>query len=315
MNIKQKLEPLLIAVSITVILAVELVVNMVTMATMSPGPVESIGFIAMAVVIVALGIPSYLMGKRGLWLCFVVLAVFLNTSFILESLRVQSEKITANNDTEIVRLDGLIDEAAKKIDEYDAEYSKAVSDKNMARIAEKTAAKEDEKASYEAARKARISLIDSGKVHVTITGNDVFIAIPRAAGITMPAAPIQLVFFLLLFGSSQRALVVFSSRGAKKEVPEPEPVKKEQKAPPKEKRLRNQDDATRFVKTTWHNIRNGRGNRAVNEKSFFRMNPGYNRETWKNYWLLCEAIGAINNGLITETDEGQVISQLKSQPM
>lgn len=319
---KTKLEPALIGLALTVILGVELVVNSVSMAVMAPGELEKIGFIAMALVIVALGIPSYLLDHKGLWLCFMVMAVFLETSFIVESLRVQSTKSHPEQDYEVKRLDNLITEASTKETELQAEYNKAISGENMTRLKDTLDKKIAERQGYESTRATRIKEVVSNPI---ITGAGVFVAIPRGSGLFTEeqtrsmSGPIQILFFGLLFGASQRALVVFAGRGKKladkkpMEV-EPEPAlapipNSEPAHPP---RRFGRTDESKWISGTWTYVKHGRSpiNAMVKKESFLKSYPSFPADKWDELFGRACRAGLIVKDIIQEVDQERALARL-----
>jgi len=310
-------EKALIVLSITIILSVELMVNCVSMAILSPGDVEKFGFIAMALVIVFLGLPSYLIGKKGLWICFVILAVFLNTSFIVESLMVQSAKSNPELDYEVKRLDKLISDSATAEVDLQIQYNNATQAANMALLDGQIKAKQKERGNNDLLRIERIKEVSTNPV---IKGSNVFVAIPRSSGlfsdesIDKMSGPIQLCFFLLLFVSSQIALVAFSKKGKEaKEKTSAPPETKPNAVPPK--RLTAPDDISRFVSITWTYLRNNRGNAAVTRESFQKYTDKspkkYSMETWDKLMAQAVLIGLISNGRIMEPNQSVAIKKLQ----
>jgi len=310
----------LIGISITTILTVELAVNCVSMAILAPGHVERIGFVAMALVIVFLGLPAYLIGKRGLWVCFVVLAVFLNTSFIVESLRVQSAKANPELDYEVKRLDGLITQAMTDEADLQRQYQEATQAANMDNLDGQIKSKQTERQVNEALRRGRIAEVTSNPV---IKGSDVFVAIPRSTGllsqetITKMSGPIQLAFFLLLFISSQLALVAFTKKGKEQPVIKDSLITQPRRRISKATSTPLDADIARWVGGTWAYARPTANNpprsprgAIVPKSSFFKQVKNFPEPLYDELMTKAISLGLIVDGLVTERDTEKVIVKI-----
>jgi hypothetical protein len=204
----------LVGISLIVLLAVDLILNMVAMAILSPGPFERLGFIAVGVIIVALGVPAYLRGFKGLWLTFAILSAFLNTSFILEGTKSQSSAITVETDSEIKRLDTLAQAKENALADWQAQYAKAIAGANMERIKDQLDQTRAELSKIQLDRSARYAIIEKGEARQAISADDVFLAVPVSLGIVkFPVSIIKLAFFGSLFFAMQRAIVIFAKGG------------------------------------------------------------------------------------------------------
>lgn len=204
----------LVGLSLTVLLAVDLVLNMVAMAILSPGPIERVGFVAVGVIIVALGVPAFLRGFKGLWLTFAILSAFLNTSFILEGTKSQASAITVETDSEIKRLDTLAAAKENALSDWQAQYAKAIAGANMERIKDQLDQTRAELSKIQLDRNARYAIIEKGEARQVISSDDVFLSVPVALGIqNFPVSVIKLLFFGSLFFAMQRAIVIFAKGG------------------------------------------------------------------------------------------------------
>jgi hypothetical protein len=204
----------LVGLSLTVLLAVDLVLNMVAMAILSPGPIERVGFVAVGVIIVALGVPAFLRGFKGLWLTFAILSAFLNTSFILEGTKSQASAITVETDSEIQRLDTLAATKESALSDWQSQYAKAVAGANMERIKDQLDQTRAELSKIQLDRSARYAIIEKGDARQVISSDDVFLSVPVALGIEdFPVSIIKLAFFGSLFFAMQRAIVIFAKGG------------------------------------------------------------------------------------------------------
>lgn len=204
----------LVGLSLTVLLAVDLVLNMVAMAILSPGPIERVGFVAVGVIIVALGVPAFLRGFKGLWLTFAILSAFLNTSFILEGTKSQASAITVETDSEIKRLDTLAAAKENALSDWQAQYAKAIAGANMERIKDQLDQTRAELSKIQLDRSARYAIIEKGEARQVVSSDDVFLSVPKAIGIeNFPVSVIKLLFFGSLFFAMQRAIVIFAKGG------------------------------------------------------------------------------------------------------
>jgi len=207
----------LVGLSLTILLAVDLVLNMVAMAILSPGPIERVGFVAVGVIIVALGVSAFLRGFKGLWLTFAILSAFLNTSFILEGTKSQASAITVETDSEIKRLDTLAAAKENALSDWQAQYAKAIAGANMERIKDQLDQTRAELSKIQLDRSARYAIIEKGEARQVISSDDVFLSVPVALGIqNFPVSVIKLLFFGSLFFAMQRAIVIFAKGGNRK---------------------------------------------------------------------------------------------------
>jgi hypothetical protein len=214
--------------SLGALLIVELALQIVSMSTIAPGPIERIGFMAIGVIMVALIVPSAKRGFTGLWLTFAICASFLNASFVLESTRAQSEAITVENDSELKRLDTLITTKNNSIDNLQSQFHEAKKQETMDKLDGQITDTRTELKAANNDRKAWFELIESGNAQPVIHADDVFLAIPIAVGFdkeTFPVNIIKLVFFGALFIAMQRAIVVFASGGNRKRKEDNKPIK------------------------------------------------------------------------------------------
>jgi hypothetical protein len=232
----------------------------------APDPISRIGFVGVGIAIVVLCLPSWLRGKYILWLSFAAVSVFLNLSFTLESIDLQSNAVTVETDTQIARLDKRIASLDAQLTDYDAEYRVAKQRATMDDIERNRGIVRAELNKAEEQRETRIRQIESGEVSLQIAGNDIFMAIPRAVE---DLRIIQLIVFTLIFSAMQYAIVVFATD----EKPAPAPASKP-KAKPKSK---TPDYVSLWVSACWVGIENGRKD-IISRSSFeefYRTRGGF----------------------------------------
>jgi hypothetical protein len=212
----------LVGISLGAMLVIELIINVVSMSILAPGNEERIGFMAIGAILVFLAVPLYLRGFKGLWLTFAILSAFLNTSFVLEGLRVQSMVITVENDTEIARLDRDRATSQKELDGWNRQYDEAIASTNMERINQNIQRVSADIKKIDLDRSERVAKIEKGEARHVLTAADVFFAIPRAIieGITIDengkldvSSLIRLLFFGTLFYGMQSSIVIFAKGG------------------------------------------------------------------------------------------------------
>jgi hypothetical protein len=212
----------LVGISLGAMLVIELIINVVSMSILAPGNEERIGFMAIGAILVFLAVPLYLRGFKGLWLTFAILSAFLNTSFVLEGLRVQSMIITVENDTEIARLDRDKATSQKELDGWNRQYDEAIASTNMERINGNIQRVSAYIEKIDLDRSERVAKIEKGEARYVLTAADVFFAIPRAIieGITIDengkldvSSLIRLLFFGTLFYGMQSSIVIFAKGG------------------------------------------------------------------------------------------------------
>jgi hypothetical protein len=212
----------LVGISLGAMLVIELIINVVSMSILAPGNEERIGLMAIGAILVFLAVPLYLRGFKGLWLTFAILSAFLNTSFVLEGLRVQSMVITVENDTEIARLDRDRATSQKELDGWNRQYDEAIASTNMERINQNIQRVSADIKKIDLDRSERVAKIEKGEARHVLTAADVFFAIPRAIieGITIDengkldvSSLIRLLFFGTLFYGMQSSIVIFAKGG------------------------------------------------------------------------------------------------------
>lgn len=206
----------LVGISLAAMLVIELIINVVSMSILAPGNEERIGFMAIGAILVFLAVPLYLRGFKGLWLTFAILSAFLNTSFVLEGLRVQSMVITVDNDAEIARLDKDKTKAETDLADWQQQYRDAIASTNMERINGNIQRVKDDIEKINLDRSERVAKIEKGEARHVLTAADVFFAIPRAIyeGITKDISSlIRFVFFGVLFYGMQSSIVIFAKGG------------------------------------------------------------------------------------------------------
>jgi hypothetical protein len=206
----------LVGISLGAMLVIELIINVVSMSILAPGNEERIGFMAIGAILVFLAVPLYLRGFKGLWLTFAILSAFLNTSFVLEGLRVQSMVITVENDTEIARLDKDKVTSQKELDGWNRQYDEAIASTNMERINQNIQRVSADIKKIDLDRSERVAKIEKGEARHVLTAADVFFAIPRAIieGFTKDVSSlIRFIFFGVLFYGMQSSIVIFAKGG------------------------------------------------------------------------------------------------------
>lgn len=267
------LKNILIKISTWALIGVDLVLNVVTMWIIAPDPISRVGFVGVGIAIVVLCLPSWLRGKKLLWLSFAAVSVFLNLSFTLESIDLQSNAVTVQTDTQIARLDQRIDSLDAQLVKYDEEYSKARQRATMDDIERNRGIVRTELAKAESQRDIRIKQIESGEVSLQIAGNDIFSAIPRAVA---DFRVIQLIVFTLIFSAMQYAIVVFATDEKSAQTTPPARPTRPRKTKPAV------DHVSRWVSACWVGIENGRKD-IISRSSFeefYRTRGGFPAERY-----------------------------------
>lgn len=267
------LKNLLIKISTWALIGVDLVLNVVTMWIIAPDPISRVGFVGVGIAIVVLCLPSWLRGKKLLWLSFAAVSVFLNLSFTLESIDLQSNAVTVETDTQIARIDQRIASLDAQLVKYDEEYRVARQRATMDDIERNRGIVRSELSKVEAQREARIRQIESGEISLQIAGNDIFSAIPRAIE---DFRIIQLIVFTLIFSAMQYAIVVFATDEKPSNAPPPA-------RQPRPRKAKAQDDhVAKWVSACWVGIENGRKD-IISRSSFeefYRTRGGFPAERY-----------------------------------
>lgn len=240
--VKHGFEWLIVYGSLGALLAVELALQIVSMTTIAPGPIERIGFGAIGFIMVALLVPAARRGFHALWIVLALCIIFINASFVLESTRVQSNAITTENDSELKRLDELMAKKETSLSGLEKQFDEAQKQETMDKLQGQINDTRKEWNEAKEERRVRFELVESGNARPIISADDVFMAIPAALGAdrqTFPVAIIKLVFFGALFIAMQLAILAFA-RDKKKEV------KRSKKSPVEE--IETQDSGPLYVK-------------------------------------------------------------------
>ena len=218
--VRHGFEWLIVYGSLGALLLVELALQIVSMTTIAPGPIERIGFGAIGFIMVALLVPAARRGFHALWIVLALCIIFINASFVLESTRVQSNAITTENDSELKRLDGLLDKKNLALEDLQAQFKSAVKQETMDKLQGQITDTRTELSILDSDRRSRFNLVESGNARPIISADDVFMAIPAALGadrLTFPVAIVKLIFFGSLFIAMQLAILAFA-RDKKQEV-------------------------------------------------------------------------------------------------
>jgi hypothetical protein len=211
--VRHGFEWLIVYGSLGALLLVELALQIVSMTTIAPGPIERIGFGAIGFIMVALLVPAARRGFHALWIVLALCIIFINSSFVLESTRVQSNAITTENDIELKRLDGLLDKKNAALADLQSQFKEAIKQETMDKLNGQITDTRTELSALDSDRRSRFNLVESGNARPIISADDVFMAIPAALGadrLTFPVAIVKLIFFGALFIAMQLAILAFA---------------------------------------------------------------------------------------------------------
>jgi hypothetical protein len=315
------LNVLLDTVALIIAVCVDLILNVICMLILAPGPLEAVGFVAISFVVVLFAIRSWLKGNKLLWAMFALVCFFFDLSFTLISTDVQTKSqsvtITAETDSEYQYLQAKAKDAqAALIDlrsQYRAAYRRETMDELDAMIqdAQRVAMATDQ------ARTTRRQMIESGELNAqatrqraTITAEMIFGAIPSAV---VKARYIPLAVFALIFAGLQLVMVTAASSGINKTGKRQYIKRIEKKAPDPltpEERLAWKPWVDTWVFISWYGKRAGRSTKIVDRETFgqFIKNKGTTFSD-RRYRIILEAAQAggvvAQDGEILIADEGE----------
>jgi hypothetical protein len=173
-------------IALVVGLSADLIMAFVCFKSQAPDVISQIAFIAVGVTIVILiGITAQERAYK-LWMACVIVAFFFDTSFLLESTRLQHSVLSANDDKELNQIGIDLEQAKKDLKTTEDIYNKALFDPMVTKSTQsdisnqvKSAMQYRDKKEFE--QSARKALVESGVIIlVPITADGIFSAIPIA---------------------------------------------------------------------------------------------------------------------------------------
>jgi hypothetical protein len=309
------LNVLLDSAALIIAVLVDLTLNVICMVTIAPGPLEKIGFAAIAFVVVLFAIRSWILGNKWLWVMFVLVSAFFDLSFTLIATDVQTTAqavvVTVETDSELVRLTEKSDAARAALKDLREQYRLAMRRDTLRELDDQIKAADVVAAQAEAARVSRIARIESGELNAqareqrsSISATMIFGAIPEAVS---KGRWVPIIVFALIFSGLQLVMITAadSVRGKSARRPgRPRGIARET-APD---HLREYVDT--WVHTSWIGRRNGRTTKVLDRDSFnqFMRNQGktFPGRRYREIAAAALASGVIDGmGEIVERDEGQ----------
>jgi hypothetical protein len=206
MKLPPRIESAIDAAGLLIALAVDLVLNIICFAVLAPDMLTKIAFISIGIMIVLFVFRSWAKGFIFAWIIFVSVVFFFDYSFVLEATRTQANSTTVETDGELSRLTAKADAAAAQVLALQAEHAISTRPETLADVKGQIETAQSNVRQYEAERKARIRLIESGNASIKIKSSAIFEAIPNAWS---DRRYIPLVVFALVFLGLQ--LIVTSS--------------------------------------------------------------------------------------------------------
>ncbi len=311
------LNVLLDSAALVIAVIVDLALNVICMITIAPGPLEKVGFAAIAFVVVLFAIRSWILGNKWLWAMFVLVSAFFDLSFTLIATDVQTTAqavvVTVENDAELGRLTVKSNAAQTALQDLREQYRLAMRRDTLRELDEQIKAAEVVAAQAESARASRIARIESGELNAqareqrsSISSTMIFGAIPEAVrkGRWVPIA-----VFALIFSGLQLVMITAADSMRGKSARRPGLVRPRGRArETTPDHLREYVDT--WVHTSWMGRRNGRTTKVLDRDSFnqFMRNQGksFPGRRYREIAAAALASGVIDGmGEIVERDEGQ----------
>lgn len=286
-------------------MAVDFLLVMGALLTLSHVWVERLALIPLAVIIVGFSVRGWAKGGASgkiLFFLFAFVSVSLDTSYVLAVTEAGTKQ---EQNPEIVRIDSDIADSKAVLVDLRSQYKTAVSKTNIENLDGQIKDETFRLAGFEADRK---KLIESqGLAIFTVTSQDIGMATLRVIRSGEFDRWFWLVICCGIFIGMQFTFVS-AIKGEKDRVKEQ--VKIVAGAKPAKKRGRS-DDISRFVHGTWVYIRNGRGQKAVPKQSFFKScKTPFAESLYDDLLSRCVEAGFIADGKIVEKDEEKVIGVL-----
>ncbi len=222
-KMKTHLSRLLDAPALAIAMLVDAALVGISLFIVAPGPIEKIGMVLLALVIVLFSVRGWVIGGkmgRGLWVCFALASFFLDLSFALVSTDVQSLNV---QDSELSRLTAKVDEAEAQTASLQAQYDAAGTRATMDQLDEQIKTAEAKADKYRQSRQERLSRVESGQSKV-ITSAALSTAIYDAASSGQPGRITWLIVFALVFAGLQLTMITAATATFSQTAP---PVVKE----------------------------------------------------------------------------------------
>jgi hypothetical protein len=297
---KHHLTKLLDAPALAIAMLVDAALVGISLFIVAPGPLEKIGMVLLAVVVVLFSVRGWVIGGkvgRGLWICFALASFFLDLSFALVSTDVQA---VAVHDAELDRL-------TAKVDALQAQYDAAGTRATMDQLDEQIKAAEAKAEKYRQARQDRLGRVESGQSK-EITSAALSTAIYDAASSGNPGRITWLIVFALIFAGLQLTMITAATSAFAKKPDEQ--LQKKPEVAISRKRFAV-DDISRWVSVEWTYLRNGRGTAPVTRASFERVAKGrFDMALWDQLMARAIDAGLIVNGKIVEPDQRKAVEVL-----
>jgi len=325
MKLSPKLEGGIDFLGLLVALVVDIVLNIICFAVLAPDVLTRIAFVAIGVMNVLFVFRSWSKRQYPAWIIFVIVVFFFDLSFTLEATRTQSQETVitqttdVTQDSEIIRLDNAILESKAIKADLQQQFKTAMKRETLDELKElidKEAIKID---GYEADRKQRFNLVDSGETtKATISAKAIMYSIPN----TIKARDIlPLVIWGLVFFGLQ--LIVASSIDNK--ISEPGPPKKRTQANKRKPRPKKQSEPIpeisdaeirRFVSWSWYRVTQKVDTKVLAESTFFETcrKQGGEFDKAKYDYLIkkCKDKKLIDkNGKVIETEVNKAVEALR----
>ena len=274
MNLPPKINNIIDAGGLLVALIVDVVLNIICFSVLAPDTLTRVAFVAIGVMIVLFVFRSWSKRQYIAWGVFVIVVFFFDLSFTLESTRTQAEEVNKTQDTELVRIDGLIADTNDAIKDLRQQYKEAMRRETMDELQIQLDNEQTKLAKYTEDRDKRFALVEEGKTNkVEISAENIFNAIPNAF---KSRRLIPLFIWALVFFGVQ--LIVASSIDNKIKSAPPKkraPAKKRKpRAKAKQKKETSHpnitlNDVKLWVRWNWYRVTEGQSDYLIDKSVFF----------------------------------------------
>lgn len=245
-----------LVIFIAVPFIVDAALNVFGMTILVFDPLFKISFGLIGVMNVIFVLISLAIDKKILYWLFVILVTFFDLSFSIEAVKQsESNNVTAENDTELIRLLNEQNRINIRIDRLMTEHEKMTKPDNLRANEEQQRVEQASLAVAKSQYSDRLKKIESGEISkYRITADSVIMAIPNAIA---DGKILMVIIFLWIFALLQ--IMIYLSMRSFEFHGETIPKKNFESI------------VTQWVKISWYNVRARRNNELISKETFFNL--------------------------------------------
>ena len=311
-------------------LVVDIVLSIICYTVLAPDILTRIAFVAIGVMNVLFIFRSWAKRQYVAWGIFVIVVFFFDLSFTLEATRTQSEEVVVTQttditkDSEIIRLDNAILESKQAKSDLQQQFKEAMKRETMDALKDLIDKEEVKINEYEAERKQRFNLIDSGETtKATISANAIMYSIPN----TIKARDFLPLFIWSLIFFGLQLIVASSIDNKKQEVAQVKKRTTKKHAPAKKRAPRPKNltepipdisdaEIRRFVSWSWYRVTQKVDTKVLAESTFFetcrKQGGEFDKKKYDYLIKKCKDKKLIDkNGKVIETEVNKAVEALR----